>query len=92
MQYDETYVYLKRAYEIACNMASVSRVQKAQLRVGTSRALSMVQAYFKNIEMSRWQSIQKIIEWKEKRQGNFVETMWVDAQLKNPGAGFTKDS
>ncbi|XP_056618653.1 tetratricopeptide repeat protein 29 [Triplophysa dalaica] len=75
MQYDESYVYLKRAYEIACNMASVSRVQKAQLRVGTSRALSMVQAYYKHIEMSRWQSIQKIIEWKEKRQGNFVETI-----------------
>ncbi|KAA0702862.1 Tetratricopeptide repeat protein 29 [Triplophysa tibetana] len=73
MQYDESYVYLKRAYEIACNMASVSRLQKAQLRVGTSHALSMLQAYYKHIEMSRWHSIQKIIVWKEKRQGNFVE-------------------
>lgn len=82
MQYDESHVYFKCAYDIACNMATMSRLQKAQGRVGTSRALSMLQAYYKHMEMPGRHSIQKIIMWKEKRQENFIEPVWVDSPLK----------
>ncbi|XP_051574013.1 tetratricopeptide repeat protein 29 [Myxocyprinus asiaticus] len=77
-QYDEARVYFERAYEVACNLASVPRLQKAQVCVGSARALSMLQAYHKHIETSGHQNIQRIINWKEKREDTFpvIPCMW----------------
>nr|XP_055067983.1 tetratricopeptide repeat protein 29 isoform X3 [Misgurnus anguillicaudatus]XP_055067984.1 tetratricopeptide repeat protein 29 isoform X3 [Misgurnus anguillicaudatus] len=79
-QYDESRVYFERAYEIACNMASVPGLQKAQVYVGTARALSILQVYNKHIETCGRQSIQKIIKWKERRENSFSETIEQDVK------------
>lgn len=73
-QYDGACVHFERAYEIACNLASVPRLQKAQVCAGSARALSMMQTYHALIVTLGRQNIKKIISWKERREDNFSAT------------------
>ncbi|XDV39690.1 hypothetical protein PO909_008891, partial [Leuciscus waleckii] len=70
-QYDGACVHFERAYEIACNLASVPKLQKTQVCAGSARALGMMQTYHMIIENPGRQNIQKIISWKERREDNF---------------------
>ncbi|XP_058601863.1 tetratricopeptide repeat protein 29 isoform X2 [Onychostoma macrolepis] len=66
-QYDGAHEHFGRAYEIACKLESVDRLQKARVCAGSARALSMMQTYHRLIETPGRQNIKRIISWKKRR-------------------------
>ncbi|XP_073704045.1 tetratricopeptide repeat protein 29 [Garra rufa] len=66
-QYDGAHEHFGHAYEIACNLASVTRLQKAQVCAGSAHALSMMQTYHGLIETPGRPEIKRIISWKKRR-------------------------
>lgn len=67
-QYDGASEHFGRAYEIACNLESKDRQQKARVCAGSARALSMMQTYHRLIEIPGRQNIKRIISWKKRRR------------------------
>ncbi|XP_056331906.1 tetratricopeptide repeat protein 29 [Danio aesculapii] len=70
-RYDAACVYYERAYELACLEGCPRRVQKAQVCLGSVRALSGLHAYSRLIQD---QNLHALIAWKDRREDSFSPT------------------
>ncbi|XP_043116346.1 tetratricopeptide repeat protein 29 [Puntigrus tetrazona] len=83
-QYDGAREHFGRAYEIACNLASVARLRKAQVCTGSARALGVMQTYHRLIETPARQNIQEIFSWKQRRRQSSSVPSRVSRHLNDP--------
>ncbi|XP_047242318.1 tetratricopeptide repeat protein 29 isoform X2 [Girardinichthys multiradiatus] len=59
--------YLLQGYKAACSAGDVTLLQKAQVKLGRTCALSLIRKYSSDMESSSLTSVKRLVAWKETR-------------------------